>query len=352
MSHSPSAPLRAAAVVCGLAALLCPGQAGAYCRAVTASPPAGYNPATQGCFDGEPDGGPVFTLFWRNQCTSYSLQNPATKQIPQSDVSRIAAQAFASWSSASCPGGMPSISAIAYPTVECSQVPSQEHNNVIIFRDDVWPYDDSANAIGFTTLTVDLTDGEIVGADIEINSANYQIVADGPAINGAYDLGSILTHEAGHFLGLAHSADKSAVMYAFYQPGSTTLADDDISGICSTYTPDGSRNTSTGAVAQETCNAAPLLGFLSECGSLDSGIGGSFATAVGSGAGVDGVGGTDPPAPCSATTCATSRTLGSRTSGREGAASGFATCALVAFGALGRRRKRGRRAPTASPPPA
>ena len=318
MSHSPSAPLRAAAVVCGLAALLCPGQAGAYCRAVTASPPAGYNPATQGCFDGEPDGGPVFTLFWRNQCTSYSLQNPATKQIPQSDVSRIAAQAFASWSSASCPGGMPSISAIAYPTVECSQVPSQEHNNVIIFRDDVWPYDDSANAIGFTTLTVDLTDGEIVGADIEI----------------------------------AHSADKSAVMYAFYQPGSTTLADDDISGICSTYTPDGSRNTSTGAVAQETCNAAPLLGFLSECGSLDSGIGGSFATAVGSGAGVDGVGGTDPPAPCSATTCATSRTLGSRTSGREGAASGFATCALVAFGALGRRRKRGRRAPTASPPPA
>jgi hypothetical protein len=338
MSCSPFSPFRASALVCGLGALLWSGSADAYCRAVTASPPAGYNPATQGCFDGEPDGGPVFSLFWRNQCTSYSLQNPATRQIAQSDVVRIAAQAFATWSSIPCPGGlgMPSITAIAYPTVQCNQVPSQEHNNVIMFRDDGWPYDDAANAIGFTTLTVDLTDGEIVGADIEINSANYQIVAEGPAINGAYDLASILTHEAGHFLGLAHSADKSAVMYAFYQPGSDTLTQDDISGICSTYTPEGDRNTSTGSVAQETCNAAPLLGFLSECGSLDSGVASSSATAVGSGAGVDGVNGKDPPAPCSETTCATGRTPGSCTST---AAGGFAILFLTALGALARRAR-------------
>jgi hypothetical protein len=340
MSHSPSAPLRAAAVVCGLAALLCGRQAGAYCRAVTTSPPAGYNPATQGCFDGEPDGGPVFSLFWRNQCTSYSLQNPATRQIAQSDVTRIAAQAFATWSNASCPGGVPSISAIAYPAVQCDQVPSQGHNNVIIFRDHQWPYDDAANAIGFTTLTVDLTDGEIVGADIEINSANYLIVADGPATNGAYDLASILTHEAGHFLGLAHSAEKSAVMYAFYQPGSTTLTEDDISGICSTYTPEGLRNTSTGSVAQETCNAAPLLGFLSECGSLDSGVGSSFATAVGSGAGIEGGVAKDPPVPCSGTTCSTGRALGSRASGHQGGAGALAVSALMAFGAIARRARR------------
>ncbi|MGO9834920.1 MAG: matrixin family metalloprotease [Polyangiaceae bacterium] len=339
MSLSPFSPLRATALVCGLGALLWAGSADAYCRAVTASPPAGYNPATQGCFDGEPDGGAVFSLFWRNQCTSYSLQNPATRQLAQSDVTRIAAQAFAAWSGASCPGGMPSITAVAYPTVQCDQVPSQEHNNVIIFRDDVWPYDDAANAIGFTTLTVDLTDGEIVGADIEINSANYQIVAQGPAMNGAYDLPSILTHEAGHFLGLAHSADKSAVMYAFYQPGSDTLTPDDISGICSTYTPEGLRTTSTGSVAQETCNAAPLLGFLSECGSLDSGVGTSFAKSVGSGAGVDGGNGKDPPAPCSEATCAAGRTPGS---GIATAAGEFAICLLTALGALARRASRRR----------
>jgi MYXO-CTERM domain-containing protein len=335
MPCSLPSPLRAAiAGIFGFCALLWVGHAHAYCRAVTASPPAGFNPTTQGCFNGEADGGPVFPLFWRNQCTSYSLQSPATKQIAQADVARVAAQAFATWSAAPCPGGVPSISVIAYPTVVCDEVPSQEHNNVIIFRDDVWPYDDASNAIGFTTLTVDLTDGEIVGADIEINSANYVIVAEPPATNGAYDLASILTHEVGHFLGLAHSADKSAVMYAFYEPGSTVLTQDDISGICSAYTAEGARNTSEGQIVSETCTTgAPLMGWTSACGSIDAGAGGSFATSVGSGGGL-GVktGGSNSPPSCGQATCAVGPAP--RSSGTSG---GVALFALVAFGALARR---------------
>ncbi len=161
----------------------------AYCRAVTASPPAGYDPSAKGCFGFAGDGGAstgLFPLFWRNECVSYSLQSSASKYVPLSDAKRIVAQAFQAWSTAACPGGPPSITAVPFPEVDCNDVPSAEHGNVIIFRDTIWPYDDAANAVGYTTLTVDLLSGEILGADTEINSGR---VDNRAGASGADELG-------------------------------------------------------------------------------------------------------------------------------------------------------------------
>jgi hypothetical protein len=325
---------RFSSVFVALGALAWAGRARAYCREVTASPTNDYDPVTQGCFSATADGGRLFPLFWRNQCVSYSFQQQGSRSISSSDAARIAAQAFSTWSSAPCPGGVPSIVADPYPAVTCNDPQSQGHNNVIIFRDDVWPYDDAANSIGYTTLTVSTSTGEIFGADIEINSADYHIVADAADTSDAgktYDLGSILTHEAGHFLGLAHSADESAVMFAYYKPGSTSLTADDVAGICSIYSPSGMRNTSAGPVAQETCNPSPTLGFSTVCGSLDSG------TLVGSGPLPEADGGVpcaDPPA------CSVGRAPGS-------ARAGLGVCAMaILAGAFARRRVRRTRAMT------
>jgi peptidoglycan hydrolase-like protein with peptidoglycan-binding domain len=50
-----------------------------------------------------------------------------------------------------------------------------------------------------------------------------------------FDLPSVALHELGHSLGLAHSADASAVMYAYYSGVRRYLTADDIQGIQSIY---------------------------------------------------------------------------------------------------------------------
>ncbi len=154
--------------------------------------------------------------------------------------------------------------------------------------------------------------------------------ADASVPNGYYDLASILTHEAGHFLGLAHSAETSAVMYAHYHPGQNVLTPDDVGGICSIYPPDLTRNTAGGAIGSVLCNATPPLGFLSTCGSLDAG---AFITASGALPTGDAE---DPP--CTFNACTMGR-------GTGGGGAGLAICGVVALGVLARRR-------TARPRPA
>lgn len=323
---------RAATALGVLGALLWCERAGAYCREVTGTPPANYDPADAGCFSGADDAGkPFVPLYWPNQCVSYSLQESASIMVSLQDVRRVARQAFDTWTNAPCgDAGGPSITEYEYGPpggvgIACDESPSNEHNNPIIFRDKSWPYD-SVNALGFTTLTVDLDTGAIYGAAIEINSSNNLIVADvdGSIPNGAYDLTSILTHEAGHFLGLAHSTESSAVMYAHYHSGQSALTPDDVSGVCSIYPPDLTRNTAAGKIGSVLCNATPPLGFLSTCGTIDAA---AFVTASGS----IPVGDVEDPPPCTIASCSTGH-------GPARDRYGLALSGALALGLLRRRR--------------
>ena len=114
-------------------------------------------------------------------------------------------------------------------------------HDVIEFDDASWPYDDPVNTLALTTVTYGVRDGEIFEARTEINSFMHVLTIGEPSTGGdAIDLQTVLTHEAGHFLGLAHSPEQTAVMYAFYQPGLTQLTPDDEEAICSVYPPHAS----------------------------------------------------------------------------------------------------------------
>ncbi len=57
----------------------------------------------------------------------------------------------------------------------------------------------------------------------------------GPA-SGRYDIEGVALHESGHCLGLDHSADSSAVMYAYYN-GARVPQSDDLAGLAALYGP-------------------------------------------------------------------------------------------------------------------
>jgi hypothetical protein len=298
--------IRFAPFASALAVLAASSSAGAYCRTITTPLPSNYTPSNDSCY--EPAGGST-PLWWRNECVGFSVQQGGStkRSISFSDADKTAQSAFAKWSAASCPtGGNPSIQAQDEGAVACSTVEYSEqgpNQHVIIFRDDAWPYPtDTVNTLALTTVTFDTQTGELFDADMEVNTADHDIVTTSPVPANAYDLESILTHEAGHFFGLAHTPITTAVMYAKYQPGSTSLEPDDISGICSAYLPNGNRTTNqlqqsgsfvASNVQADSCNATPVAGFGSACGPIGPAqqSGGGCTIAVG--AGGTGAGGHD-----------------------------------------------------------
>jgi hypothetical protein len=117
--------------------------------------------------------------------------------------------------------------------------PTKKNANIVMFRDDQWPYIGGEDTLAFTHLVFNADTGELWDTDLEINSFEYQFSVGDPVTQN--DLDSMLTHEVGHMLGLAHTLVPDATMYARYEPGSDTLrtlATDDARGICAIYPPD------------------------------------------------------------------------------------------------------------------
>lgn len=250
--------------------MLVPCAAHAFCRTSTVALPPDFSPSIDMCWDkGKP-------LYWKNACTGYSIQNLASRQVSFNDASEQISRAFSRWTGKSCtnemaPGSRVSIDVRDVGPVTCTQVQynkDQGNANIIMFRDDAWPHNDPNNTLALTTVTYSPDTGEIYDADMEINTFGAKVTLADPVPTDGYDFASIVTHEAGHFLGLAHSGDEHATMFAQYQPGSTTkreLAPDDVLGICAAYKPNGMRATAAGELAADPCDPTPRRGLKSEC---------------------------------------------------------------------------------------
>ncbi|MEO8874770.1 MAG: matrixin family metalloprotease, partial [Polyangiaceae bacterium] len=262
------------------AAIFASWSASAFCRTATGGLVDGCTiTADECCTTGLP-------LYWKNACVGYDIQQDASKQVSYDDAAQAIALAFTKWTGATCstPGASgsgqsrASIDVRDLGPVECNQVQYNKdgpNQHVIIFDDNTWPHNDSNNTLALTTVTFDSTSGEIYDADMEINTAQQTLTAKDPIPADGYDLQSIVTHETGHFLGMAHSGDTRATMYAHYRQGATAMRDltqDDVSGICSIYPPDGTRSIGDGGtLAEDSCDPTPRHGFGSSCATPKSG---------------------------------------------------------------------------------
>lgn len=244
-------------------------DARAFCRTTTTPVPADYSPS-RGCFtEGLP-------LFWKGQCVGYSVNSAASVHIPLATATKVIDGAFTTWNEVTCGSNGIGITTSDLGPVECAEVrynPNGPNQNVIVFRDTTWPYSDPNNTLGLTTVTFNADTGEIYDADMELNATGKNLSTTDTVPANGFDLLSVVTHESGHFLGLAHATDATATMFASYKPGTTSLrslAPDDIAGICDVYPSKARRSVAAtvsamGVIASDACDPMPRHGFGSAC---------------------------------------------------------------------------------------
>ena len=209
------------------------------------------------------DAGPV---HWHAQPITLELVKPLPAGVTANEVRRAIEEALSAWSEPSCSGV--ELSLASESASEAG--PADEHNTI------EWVFDWSAR--GFDTDLPAVTDvqytqdgpyARIVEADIYLNADFDWQPRASPVGNGSPDVLAVVTHEAGHVLGLLHpcevdsTADPSApscvsgtswedsTMYPIFAPSQSTLAKDDVDGVCALYPAD----PDDGSTAGEECSA-------------------------------------------------------------------------------------------------
>ena len=281
---------RGATLAAGLllfVAALAPRQSGAFCRTTTCAATGDCAPreclqdssTDRECASACPPARCLATddngcltkgipLFWTRRCLSFSLEATGSPVLGlgYADLLPVAQQAFGLWPQAACSGGPPAIAVTSLAPLTCDVIEQNRtgpNANGVIFQDQRWDY--GTEIIGLTTVSFDGRTGEIIGADMQINTFIYgvEFTPEG--------LSYTIAHESGHFFGLAHSREAGSLMFFQSSAGITAspaLTPDDVAGICAIYPPLPATSSSAPLCDPDPRAGAfePAGGFAPDCG--------------------------------------------------------------------------------------
>jgi hypothetical protein len=221
-------------------------DAQAFCRSTAC------DPTTENCTqddNGCPRTGPP--LSWRALPLPYRFHAGGSDKLDMDGVREATRRAFQSWSNVTCNGKRTSLR-----FEEGADIPgkgpltSSRPATVpfgIYFRDEAWPYTDGDESLALTNQKYGKTNGWIDYSAIEVNTTDreFRLKDSEPGI----DLQAVLTHEVGHYIGLAHSQVADSIMAPTYCQSADrcgtsadearALAEDDIAAVCAMYPPGG-----------------------------------------------------------------------------------------------------------------
>lgn len=184
------------------------------------------------------------TIRWHESCFQYSIHEDGVPGIDIAGLRDTIRASFDAWENVDC----------TYFYFEETEDASCDHIgyvedtgniNLLVFRESGWAVDrdHDPSAIALTTTSWDDLSGRLLDADIEFNAENFPFGIDGSADKA--DIQNTATHEIGHMLGLDHSNVAGSTMSPTAGTGETTkstLADDDIEGLCTLYPLDDDPN--------------------------------------------------------------------------------------------------------------
>jgi hypothetical protein len=173
---------------------------------------------------------------WPNQAGQpipYTINPHGTKDVMDGSALTAIRTAFMTWQSIAC-------TFITFTEVAWADpnMIANDQKNEVFWIEDSWteqPGTIALTYVFFNPQTLVITD-----ADITINGVNWTYTTDmtqaGTGTPAKVDVQSAVLHEIGHFFGLDHSSDPTAVMYAVEnKPLFRVPQLDDVEGICSLY---------------------------------------------------------------------------------------------------------------------
>lgn len=171
---------------------------------------------------------------WDTQPVGYRVHHAGSADLSDgSDLAAVRAS-FAAWSDLAGAAFTFRFDGLTNLEATAGAVGS-EGTNLVVWRENPAEWVAEGNSplyYAVTTLSFDRCSAALVDADIEVNGGYHTFSTSDDGV--AVDIQNVLTHEVGHVVGLDHSADTSAVMYARAAAGETSkrnLKQDDLEGV-------------------------------------------------------------------------------------------------------------------------